>query len=55
MTDSSEWSFCQIEVPGRTPCIFCAFGDSQNSVVAVCADGSYNKFSFEPEKGNSVR
>ncbi|TRY74083.1 hypothetical protein TCAL_01583 [Tigriopus californicus] len=49
---ASEWSFSRIEIPGATPCI-CAFGATPNSILAVCADGSYHKFLFE--KNNFTR
>jgi len=44
---SSEWSFSRVEIPGGTQCI-CAFGQD-NSIVAVCADGSYYRFLFDPK------
>eukprot|EP01095_Lingulamoeba_sp_RSL-Kostka_P006387 TRINITY_DN199_c0_g1_i1.p1 TRINITY_DN199_c0_g1~~TRINITY_DN199_c0_g1_i1.p1 ORF type:complete len:372 (+),score=128.60 TRINITY_DN199_c0_g1_i1:73-1188(+) len=49
---SSEWSFAQFRLPeGRS---ICCFGQDNNSVIAVCADGSYFKYTFDPNQGGDA-
>jgi len=49
---SSEWSFAQFRVPDHR-CI-AAFGSDPNSIVIVCANGSYYKARFDPNRGGDM-
>jgi len=49
---SSEWSFAQFHVP-ESRSIVC-FGDT-NTVIVVCANGSYYKYSFDAIKGGECK
>ncbi|KAL3702046.1 hypothetical protein R1sor_020068 [Riccia sorocarpa] len=50
---SSEWSFAQFRVPEDTHAI-AAFGPEKNSVVIVCANGSFYRCSFDPVVGGEM-
>jgi len=50
---SSEWSFAQFHLP-ETHCLV-AFGSEVNSIIAVCSDGSYYKYSFDAVKGGECK
>ncbi|KAG0237561.1 WD repeat domain phosphoinositide-interacting protein 3 [Actinomortierella wolfii] len=47
---SSAWSFAQFKVAADCRCI-CAFGSDNNTVIVICADGSFYRFMFDPIKG----
>mmetsp|Transcript_56133 Transcript_56133/g.112519 ORF Transcript_56133/g.112519 Transcript_56133/m.112519 type:complete len:428 (-) Transcript_56133:180-1463(-) len=49
---SSEWSLAQFRVPDYR-CI-AAFGKDPNTIVVVCANGSYYKARFDPVRGGEM-
>jgi len=50
---SSEWSFAQFRVPEETRAIV-AFGTQKNTIVIVCANGSYYRCSFDGNNGGEM-
>lgn len=50
---SSEWSFAQFRVPEETRAIV-AFGTQKNTIVIVCANGSYYRCSFDGKNGGEM-
>jgi len=48
---SSEWSAAQFHVPESRS--VCAFGQTPNSVIVVCADGSCYKYTYDIVKGEA--
>lgn len=48
----SQWSFAQFRVPDyRT---ICCFGSDPNTVICLCADGSYYRAKFDPILGGEM-
>lgn len=47
---SSEWSFANAKIITESRCLV-SFGSQKNTIIAICADGSCYKFSFDPKKG----
>lgn len=50
---SSEWSFAQFRVPEETKTIV-AFGPQKDTIVIVCANGSYYRCSFDSTHGGEM-
>jgi len=46
---SSQWSFANFKV-SEAKCIV-SFGQEKNTIIAVCSNGTYFKYSFDPLKG----
>ncbi|KAI8141062.1 WD40-repeat-containing domain protein [Fennellomyces sp. T-0311] len=47
---SSEWSFAHAKIVSESRCI-AAFGEQKNTIIVICADGSWYRFIFDPRKG----
>jgi len=50
---SSEWSFASFHIQSESRSIVC-FGQD-DSIIAVCADGMYYKYTFDPHKGGECK
>jgi len=50
---SSEWSFAQFHIQDARAIV--CFGSEKNTVVVVCADGTYYKYTFDPAKGGECK
>ena len=48
----SQWSFAQLRVPDYRS--ICCFGRDMNTVVCLCADGSYYRAKFDPVMGGEM-
>lgn len=55
---AGEPSFSKFQLPfltRKTDVCLCSFGPQPDSVIAICSDGNYCKFNYEPVKGGCVR
>eukprot|EP00004_Rigifila_ramosa_P001386 TRINITY_DN1132_c0_g1_i2.p1 TRINITY_DN1132_c0_g1~~TRINITY_DN1132_c0_g1_i2.p1 ORF type:complete len:370 (-),score=90.66 TRINITY_DN1132_c0_g1_i2:94-1203(-) len=50
---SSEWSFAQFHTSEARS--ICAFGQEKNSIIVICADGSFYKCIFDPVRGGECK
>lgn len=50
---SSEWSLSQFPIPDCRS--ICAFGAQKNTVIVVCSNGIFLKYSFDPAKGGEAK
>lgn len=48
----SQWSFAQLRVPDYRS--ICCFGKDVNTVITLCADGSYYRAKFDPVLGGEI-
>eukprot|EP01118_Nematostelium_gracile_P020063 TRINITY_DN9615_c0_g1_i1.p1 TRINITY_DN9615_c0_g1~~TRINITY_DN9615_c0_g1_i1.p1 ORF type:complete len:366 (+),score=89.29 TRINITY_DN9615_c0_g1_i1:179-1276(+) len=51
---SSEWSFASFHIQSVDTRSIVCFGQD-DSIIAVCADGMYYKYSFDPNKGGECK
>ncbi|KAI8048511.1 WD40-repeat-containing domain protein [Syncephalis plumigaleata] len=49
---SSEWSFAHCQLPTHSRFI-CGFGPSAGSIIVICSDGGFYKFTFDQVKGGA--